>query len=1369
MHDVAQHAPKTSNLKSVLGFGALSLKDAAPIRSRGRSSADTVRQSSSTTTRASIDCTTPTTFYPRHTSSRVERASVTNLAAFFKESRSNSTQTHQHAPQLADTTTNTSVRSMNSLDAAPPRAIRRQPIRIDAQDGPWAISVAETPHDARSYSIYIKTPTHNLTLTRTATEIVELHAKLADSDGSAKLPKLPIDVSTLPSPPKRKSTFLNTLSRLTSPSSNKVGRQASLRIPSSPNFGASPAGSQTPLVSPSQESGDPFMSLGESVGALSSSNGNKPPSAAASTPADKNTMMTSLAAYLTTIANEPTLRQTRAWKRFVRVKTDDLESVRTERAIKRVRSDLAAHVGSGKNPNPEGSLAASVHASSRTVSSSNVSEVMDGIESVEGTMDGESRMNNDGSKSILQEGIKEEEEDTDALVESPLGVGTEEVTEERTTSTQPVDAEIPDEESGPSPVDEPVPSIDADAVTSATNEGEVTALPTPIADGPTSRVPRSHSADPSRGPRRHSTSATQMDGTSSATTGDESSISTTAGRRERKKRSQSSDPNRKKKSQRKVAVDDFEMMRVLGKGCAGKVLLVRHKDSSELYALKAITKRHVLAHQELQHTLTEQAVLMRMAKEGKDPFVVKLWWSFHDKENLFLVMDFHPGGDLATQLARWGRLGRDRARFYAAEIVEGVEGLHAAGVIYRDLKPENILIGADGHIVLTDFGLSKEFPRRMSPITAPPTPSGTRGEFYEATTPPWMKGERDLAMGWPGQTIGPADTTTTFCGTAEYLAPEVIQGLPYSYEVDWWSFGTMLYEMLMGITPYWANNHSDMYVRVLQDELQFPEDRAMDQDTKSLIRGLLQRNPALRICEPRIKRHPYFSMIDWGHVYYKRYIPPHIPPIDPSNASDTQNFDETFLDMAPVLDDPNENAQTDTDQERDQTDTERTDGEDAYPTPSHSRSPSVHPNGDDDTVDVFDGYSFKGRHSMLIEEDDVDEDISEESGEVETDEDLSSAVTDVVDISAEQAAEISESPVGIEEQISESEPKTPEARPQPLHSESQPNLGVPAPDERPASLAPIPLSEGPATPRTSKETPIIAIPASPKEPAPPLPAKDGKTKTARIAAPATKANARTTRGRREKSGVPALDRFLSDGGDEDGESTEKDDEDDDWDFIEAGDGEDRNGSKGTSLFARGVVDRYKLAVFRKASTPSQRLTGRSFSGLSKESDLHAADPGDSPSPSDKHRRGRTPGLKFRRTPKQFLTGKSPSSSYPSKNGSSSKTPTHSTTNTTTLSSMSSNGLLTPSATSMPIPPSLKSKESAVSVGEQSASSDQSNGEAPPPDLFASPEVVKVSSSAPQSPGQSAAEEPGPERHRSKKLKKYKENAEKMLSLFASPR
>jgi hypothetical protein len=157
-------------------------------------------------------------------------------------------------------------------------------------------------------------------------------------------------------------------------------------------------------------------------------------------------------------------------------------------------------------------------------------------------------------------------------------------------------------------------------------------------DTPAARIPRSQSADPDKATRL-SRVYTNQEGASSQT-GDESSISTTAGGSSgRKKRSRSSDPKRElKKSQRKVVVDDFEMLRVLGKGCAGKVLLVRHKSTTDLYALKAITKRHVLAHQELQHTLTEQAVLKRMAAESKDPFVVKLWWSFHDKENLFLVM-----------------------------------------------------------------------------------------------------------------------------------------------------------------------------------------------------------------------------------------------------------------------------------------------------------------------------------------------------------------------------------------------------------------------------------------------------------------------------------------------------------------------------------------------------------------------------------------------------------------------------------------------------------------------------------------------------------------------------------------------------------
>lgn len=313
----------------------------------------------------------------------------------------------------------------------------------------------------------------------------------------------------------------------------------------------------------------------------------------------------------------------------------------------------------------------------------------------------------------------------------------------------------------------------------------------------------------------------------------------------------------------------------------------------------------MLAHQELHHTLTEQAVLARTSSSPNGqlgpevglPFIVKLWYSFHDTHNLYLVMDFHPGGDLATQLARWGRLGTDRARFYAAEIAEGVEALHGAGIIYRDLKPENVLIGADGHIVLSDFGLSKEFPR----------------PGVEARSPHWLLPSDSSSKHKHGDKVPkdppPPETTTTFCGTAEYLAPEVISGQPYSYQVDWWSFGTMLYEMLAGYTPFAGESHTEMYVRVLREPLSFPDSAsrgydptAWDQDTRGFLRGLLQKDPGLRLQEPRLKRHPYFGMIEWDHIHYRRYIPPYVPHIDPHNQEDTRNFDESFLGLRPNLD-----------------------------------------------------------------------------------------------------------------------------------------------------------------------------------------------------------------------------------------------------------------------------------------------------------------------------------------------------------------------------------------------------------------------------------------------------------------------------------
>lgn len=313
---------------------------------------------------------------------------------------------------------------------------------------------------------------------------------------------------------------------------------------------------------------------------------------------------TGIAAYLTAVANQPSLRHERVWKRFVRVRTDDLESVRVERAIKRVRSDLAAHVGMSKE-------------------------------------DDESVAPSENGSAVEQEQKADAAAETHGVIEvhaeTPIK-GTDHTDDESIEPTKPT--KQTNDVNGISDGSKAPISVDIDAANQGNDD---VALPTPVAsDSPVSRIHRSQSADPDKRLSRAYAASSPTQDTSSSKTGDESSsVSTVEKKRAKKKRSMSMVP---RKSQRKVVIDDFEMMRVLGKGCAGKVLLVKQKTSSELYALKAITKRHVLAHQELQHTLTEQAVLKRMAAEGRDPFVVKLWWSFHDKENLFLVMVRLPSG-----------------------------------------------------------------------------------------------------------------------------------------------------------------------------------------------------------------------------------------------------------------------------------------------------------------------------------------------------------------------------------------------------------------------------------------------------------------------------------------------------------------------------------------------------------------------------------------------------------------------------------------------------------------------------------------------------------------------------------------------------
>ncbi len=197
-----------------------------------------------------------------------------------------------------------------------------------------------------------------------------------------------------------------------------------------------------------------------------------------------------------------------------------------------------------------------------------------------------------------------------------------------------------------------------------------------------------------------------------------------------------------------VSAKDFDLLKVVGKGSFGKVLQVRKKDTGRIYAMKILQKKDIVERQEVAHTLSERNVLI----QASSPFLVGLKFSFQTPDKLYLVLDYMNGGELFYQLQKETAFNEARAKFYTAELVLALEHLHKYNIVYRDLKPENILLDGNGHIALTDFGLCKE-------------------------------------------NVAFDETTNTFCGTAEYLAPEVLTGQGYGKPVDWWSLGILLYGM----------------------------------------------------------------------------------------------------------------------------------------------------------------------------------------------------------------------------------------------------------------------------------------------------------------------------------------------------------------------------------------------------------------------------------------------------------------------------------------------------------------------------------------------------------------------------------------------
>ncbi|RYC58496.1 hypothetical protein CHU98_g7722 [Xylaria longipes] len=301
----------------------------------------------------------------------------------------------------------------------------------------------------------------------------------------------------------------------------------------------------------------------------------------------------------------------------------------------------------------------------------------------------------------------------------------------------------------------------------------------------------------------------------------------------------------------KISASDFEVLKIIGSGSFGKVMQVRKKDTNRVYAMKSIRKEKIIARNEVAHTLAERSVLAKI----DNPFIVPLKFTFQSPDKLYFILAFINGGELFHHLTNEKRFDLNRSRFYAAELLCALECLHGFNVIYRDLKPENILLDNQGHIALCDFGLCKLK----------------------------MKDE---------------DQTNTFCGTPEYLAPEVIRGEGYNKTIDWWTLGVLIWEMLTGLPPFYAGNVPEMYRMILSEPLCFPE--SMPPVARDLCAKLLDRNPAKRLGangSVEIKSHLFFESINWRMVLQRKYEPAFKPNV--ADALDTTNFDRIFTSQAP--------------------------------------------------------------------------------------------------------------------------------------------------------------------------------------------------------------------------------------------------------------------------------------------------------------------------------------------------------------------------------------------------------------------------------------------------------------------------------------
>ena len=308
---------------------------------------------------------------------------------------------------------------------------------------------------------------------------------------------------------------------------------------------------------------------------------------------------------------------------------------------------------------------------------------------------------------------------------------------------------------------------------------------------------------------------------------------------------------------RRIGLEHFNFLAVLGKGNFGKVMLAETKATKKLYAIKVLKKEFIIENDEVESTKSEKRVFL-VANKERHPFLLNLHACFQTETRVYFVMEYISGGDLMLHIQR-GQFGSKRAQFYAAEVCLALKYFHENGVIYRDLKLDNILLTLDGHIKIADYGLCKE----------------------------------DM---WYGS------TTSTFCGTPEFMAPEILLDKKYGRAVDWWAFGVLIYQMLLQQSPFRGEDEDEIYDAILADEPLYPIH--MPRDSVSILQKLLMREPELRLGSgptdaQEIMSHAFFRNINWDDFRDKKVAPPFKPEI--KSATDTSNFDSEFTSVTPVL------------------------------------------------------------------------------------------------------------------------------------------------------------------------------------------------------------------------------------------------------------------------------------------------------------------------------------------------------------------------------------------------------------------------------------------------------------------------------------